>query len=305
MMDTEEGTPQSWFSFAGLASSPTDVDAARFIVVPVPYESTTEWLPGTRRAPGLIIDSSRLLELYDQEVDLDISTAGIATTIELPPVFSSPENMVAAVRREVASWLARSKTPVLLGGEHTITIGAVQAMRERFPGMSVLQLDAHADLRDSYLGARYSQATTMRRIHELCPVVEAGVRSLSLAERRYVDEYAVPVVFWPPEPDSDWVATVLEKLGNDVYLTIDADVFDSALLPWVGTPEPGGPDWSDIWALLRRVATMRHVVGFDVVEFAPYAEGAASSAYMLARLIYRLIGYVHRRNLAQEALHND
>ena len=113
------------------------------------------------------------------------------------------------------------------------------------------------------------------------------------------------MVFWPPEPGTDWVQDALAPLSRDVYVTIDADVFDSALLPWVGTPEPGGPGWSDIWSLLRSVASTRHIVGFDVVEFAPYGEGAAASAYTIARLVYRFIGYIHRFNVAQEALRHD
>jgi len=278
---------------------------AQVVIVGMPLDRTSSFIPGARFGPDVTRLAADNIESFSPYQKRDISGISIHDAGNLEFTFPTPAAPLELIAATTGRNLARGVRQLALGGEHTITIGAVQAMREQFPGMSVLHLDAHADLRDSYLGARYSQATTMRRIHELCPVVEAGVRSLSLAERRYVDEYAVPVVFWPPEPGSDWVATVLEKLGNDVYLTIDADVFDSALLPWVGTPEPGGPSWSDIWALLRRVATTRHIVGFDVVEFAPYAEGAASSAYMLARLIYRLIGYIHRRNLAQEAMHND
>ncbi len=292
-MDPEGDIPQSSLSFAGLPSSIADISASRYVVVPVPYEATTEWLPGTRQGPLSIIESSRLLELYDHELDADVSRAGICTVDELAPDLGGPERMVAAVKDEIGRWLDRDKVPIMLGGEHTITIGAVQALAERYDGLSVLQLDAHADLRDSYLGARFSQATVMRRVRELCPAVQAGVRSLSNAERQLIAEHNLPVVFWPPQRDANtWLGKVTSALSDTVYVTIDADVFDSAILPWVGTPEPGGLTWNDIWLVLQEVARQKTIVGFDVVEFCPRADGAASSAYMLAKLVYRLIGHI-------------
>ncbi len=294
-MVCEEETLQTAPAFAGLDSSPADIDAARYVVIPVPYEATTEWLAGTRHGPGRIIDSSRLLELYDQELDADISTAGIATTPALEPVLSGPYDMVTLVQGEIAAWLARGKTPVMIGGEHTITLGAVRAMRERYPDISVLHLDAHADLRESYLGARYSQATVMRRVHELCPISQVGVRALSSAERHYITEQQIPAVFWPPTK-SDWLEACIESLSPHVYVTIDADVFDSGFLPCVGTPEPGGPGWQDIQSVLTSVAAHRVVVGFDVVEFCPEGRMGDVCAYALARLIYRFIGRIHCSN---------
>ncbi|MFW6055708.1 MAG: agmatinase [Chloroflexota bacterium] len=291
-MASDTGLPQSSPTFAGLPSSTTDISAARFVVLPVPYEATTEWLSGTRHAPAEIINCSRLLELYDHELDIDTSRAGIATVDELPPVLSGPEHMVAAVNEHVGSWLDRNKVPILLGGEHTITIGAAAAASERVSDLSVLQLDAHSDLRDSYMGTRWGQATVMRRIYEICPSIAAmGIRSLSVEERDFVRDNSLPIVFWPPE-DPNWRASLVERLKHNVYVTIDADVFDPGVLPWVGTPEPGGPGWWDILALLRDVTHNRNVVGFDVVEFSPYGPGAAASAYTLAKLIYRLVGYL-------------
>ena len=287
-------------AFAGLASSPADIEAARFIVIPVPYEATTEWLAGTRHGPARIIDSSKLLELYDQELDADISKAGIATVPALEPMLSGPSDMVAAVRVEVAGWLDRGKTPVLIGGEHTITLGAVQALRERHENLSVLHLDAHADLRDDYLGSRCSQATVMRRVHELCPISQAGVRALSQAERRYIAEHHIHTVFWPSR-EAHWLNSLTASLTNTVYVTIDADVFDSGFMPCVGTPEPGGPGWHDVQSILQAVANCSRVVGFDVVEFSPHGRLGDVCSYTLARLIYRFIGSIHHSNVLQEA----
>lgn len=302
-MGCDDASLQIAPTFAGLDSSQASIDAARFIVVPVPYEATTEWLSGTRHAPARIIDSSRMLELYDQELDIDISAAGIATADPVQPVLSSTEAMVHRIEAEVSTWVSRGKTSVLLGGEHTITLGAVRAMHARYPDLSVLQLDAHADLRDEYLGTRCGQATVMRRIRELCPATQTGIRAICQEERRFIDEHQLPVFFWPPE-DDHWVDRVLHSLSKTVYITIDADVFDSALLPSVGTPEPGGPGWHEIWSLLRAVARSRHVVGFDIVELAPEGRLGDVGAYTLARLTYRLIGYLHVRNQQQEAAHH-
>ncbi len=291
-MAPDAGLPQTSPTFAGLPSSATDIAAARFVVLPIPYEATTEWICGTRQAPAEIIECSRLLELYDHELDIDTSRAGIVTVDELPPVLSGPERMVAAVKEHVGHWFDRNKLPILLGGEHTITIGAAAAAAERVRNLSVLQLDAHSDLRDSYLGARWGQATVMRRIYEICPSIAAmGIRSLSFEERDFIHDNRIPVVFWPPE-DASWRAALVERLKDNVYITIDADVFDPGVLPWVGTPEPGGPGWWDILALLRKVAYKRNVVGFDVVEFSPSGPGAAASAYTLAKLVYRFVGYL-------------
>ena len=293
------GLTQSGFSFAGLPSSTQDKLSSRYVILPIPYEATTEWLAGTRHGPFSIIDSSRLLELYDHIVDIDVSQAGIYTAEEMPPDVAGPESMVDKVQAEVGRWVDEGKVPVLLGGEHTISIGAVRALAERYPNLSVLQLDAHADLRDSYLGARVSQATVMRRIRETCPAVQIGVRSLSLTEIDHIKEASLSVVFWPPqEASSEWLPSALSHLTDSVYITIDADVFDSATLPWVGTPEPGGLTWDDAWHILEPVARTRTIVGFDVVEFCPRSTGAAASAYMLAKLTYRLIGYswLHSRN---------
>ncbi len=287
-------------TFAGLDSSHASVEAANFVIVPVPYEATTEWLSGTRHAPARIIDCSRLLELYDQELDCDISAAGIITASDIQPVLSGTEAMVSRIEDEVSSWLSRGKTPVLLGGEHTITLGAIRAIHARHPDLSVLQFDAHADLKDEYLGTRCSQATVMRRVREVCPATQVGIRALCQEERRFVDENQLPVFFWPPENDH-WIDDVVESLSDTVYVTIDADVFDSALLPSVGTPEPGGPGWHEILSLLRAVARSRHVVGFDIVELAPEGRLGDVGAYTLARLTYRLIGYLHVHNRQREA----
>ena len=294
---------QSSIAFCGLSSTPADIEAARFVVVPVPYEATTEWLTGTRFAPQSIIDSSRLLELYDHVLDFDISAAGIATVDELTPNYAGPLAMISDVESCVARWLRRGKTPVLLGGEHTITIGATRAAKSVVADLSVLHIDAHSDLRDEYLGTEHGQATVMRRVREFCPTTHVGIRSLSLAERRLIDSEGIPVIFWPPA-NVEWPSTVMDTLTDNVYITLDVDAIDSGLVPWVGTPEPGGMTWDDLWRVLLPVARTKHVVGFDVVEFSPRGTGSEASAYLISKLIYRLIGAIHQSNSHREAHSN-
>jgi hypothetical protein len=205
-MVCEEETLQTAPAFAGLDSSPADIDAARYVVIPVPYEATTEWLAGTRHGPGRIIDSSRLLELYDQEVDADISQAGIATAPALEPVLSGPYDMVAAVQEQIATWLARGKTPVMIGGEHTVnTRGPSAPMRGTIRDISVLHLDAHCrPARFVPRSALTASNGHCGRVHELCTFFNGGRPPLSTAERHYITEQRIPAVFWPPKT-SDWL----------------------------------------------------------------------------------------------------
>ena len=179
----------------------------------------------------------------------------------------------------------------MLGGEHSLTLGVVKAYRERYQALSVLQLDAHADLRDSYLGARFSHATVMRRVYELCPIVPVGIRSLSQEERSFIDESGIkPVYASGLTLSEDSIKNVVASLSDEVYITIDLDVLDPSIMSAVGTPEPGGINWYELLGLLREVAQSKRIVGFDVVELCP-GEGPLSCAFLAAKLAYKLIGY--------------
>jgi len=180
----------------------------------------------------------------------------------------------------------------MLGGEHTLSLGAVRAFKETFPSLSVLQLDAHADLRDKYLGTKYGQACVMRRILELCPVTQVGVRSLSWEEKQFLTENKMrPFYMSQLGEGKATVEQIVSSLSGDVYVTIDVDVLDPSIMPAVGTPEPGGMLWQQVLDIIQSVARRRRVVGFDVVEFCP-GEGSSSCAFLLAKLIYKFIGYI-------------
>jgi len=258
----------------------------------VPYDSTTDWRSGARDGPRAIIDASQYLELYDLELEREIYRVGIHTLPEIQPEMSSPENMLRRVYIVAKELLDKNKTVLMLGGEHSLTLGMVKAYREKYEALSVLQLDAHADLRDSYLGTKFSHATVMRRVWELCPIVPVGIRSLSEEECRFIDETGIkPVFARGPILAEDSINHIIASLSNEVYITIDLDVLDPSIMSAVGTPEPGGLGWYELLDLLREVAQSRRIVGFDLVELCP-SEGPLSCAFLAAKLAYKLIGYI-------------
>ena len=224
------------------------------------------------QTPAAIVTASRQLEDYDVKLDRDISEVGIYTVPEIVPDVSGPKARIEIVEEVVTRLAAPDRLVGLLGGEHSITVGAVTAVAGSHPDISVLYLDAHADLRDEYMGSRWGHASVARRLHEVCPLVEVGVRSLSLGERRFIRDNEIPVVFWPPA-NGQRLATVID-----------------ALTPAVGTPEPGGMSWHDLIGLVRAVARERKIVGFDVTELSP-GEGPEAGAFTAAKLVQKVIGY--------------
>jgi agmatinase len=275
------------------------LEKAKIVILPVPYEGTTEWRSGTRDGPQAIIDASQYLELYDMELDREIYKVGIHTLPQVEPVMSSPEDMIERVYNITRGLIQKGKFVVMLGGEHSLSLGTVRAFKEAFPRLSVLQLDAHADLRDEYLGTKYGQACVMRRISELCPIVQVGVRSLSWEEKQFLNQKKMPPFYM-----SDLVSTatspekIVDSLSHDIYVTIDVDVLDPSIMPAVGTPEPDGMQWQQVLAIIKSVALHKHIVGFDLMEFCP-REGPSACAFLLAKLAYKFIGYAVPPSLVQ------
>ena len=287
-----DGVPRYWDTFLNVPPTEVAPGDARVVLIPVPYDSTTSYRGGARDGPRAIIAASRQLEDYDLELGRDVSEVGIYTAPEVAPDVSGPEAMVERVRRVVEPVAAKDKLVGLLGGEHTITTGAVKALTRLYPDLSVLYLDAHADLREEYMGTGWGHASVARRLHSMCPLIEVGVRSLSFEERRFISEAEIPVVFWPAETmDTGQLATrVLESLSDHVYVSLDLDVLDPSTMAAVGTPEPGGMTWPEVTGLLRAVAEQRGIVGFDLTELSP-SEGPEACAFTAAKLAYKLIGY--------------
>jgi len=279
-------------NFGGISHDHKSFEHATFVVVPVPYDLTTSYLAGARKGPSAILDASSQLELFDEELRCETYHTGIHTRAPLEVTAHGPETMINVVRREITEILSCDKIPVMIGGDHSITVGSVQAMKEKYPSLSVLHLDAHADMRDTYQGTPYSHACVSRRIFELCPLVQVGVRSMSAEEAAFMEENSVRM-FSPAfiNENTQWEKEICKCLSDDVYVTIDLDAFDPSIMPAVGTPEPGGIMWKDMTRLMREVAESCKIRGFDIVELAPIA-GMVAPDFTAAKLTYRIMGYI-------------
>ena len=283
-------------NFGGIAPAFTVYKKAVFVVIPVPYDLTSTYQSGSRRGPGAILEASGNMELYDEELRKETYRFGIHTLPSLEADARGPAEMVDSVRRTVSRVAADGKIPVMLGGEHSISFGAVQAMKEIYPEITVLQLDAHADLRDAYQGTPYSHASVARRITEICPLIQAGIRSLSVEEAEFMEEGRVRSHTADFILDGGaWWETVCADLHGDLYLTVDLDVLDPAVMPSTGTPEPGGLAWRDLLRLVREAAKRCRIRGFDVVELAPIP-GVVAPDFLAAKLVYRIMGYLTEKH---------
>lgn len=275
-------------NFAALPAQYSDFEASKVVVLPIPYDSTTDWRSGSRDGPMAIIDASQYLELYDQELDRESYLVGIHTLPELKPSMKGPEQTSERVYNVASDLVRKEKFVVMLGGEHSLTLGVVSAFKEKFDRLSVLQLDAHADLRDEYEDSRYSHACVMRRVLECCPIVQVGIRSLSLEEHRFLALNQMQPFFAEGLPLDE--KAIVSALSEEVYITIDLDVLDPSIMSAVGTPEPGGLSWYEVLRILRVVAREKHIVGFDLVELCP-REGPSSCTFLAAKLAYKLLGF--------------
>ena len=279
------------YNFGGLLPEYTAFERSQVVILPIPYEQTTTYGSGTRDGPRALITASRNMELYDEELDAEVYQVGIHTLRELEPQASGPQAMLERIAEVTRELLRHGKFVVGLGGEHTVSAGLVRAFAERYAGLSVLQFDAHTDLRDSYHGTPFNHASVMRRVSELAPVVHVGIRSLSREEADWIKQrgsqlfYATQVLSTP-----DIATTITHALTDHVYITVCLDAFDPSIMPAVGTPEPGGLGWYDVLRIARRVAEHRHVVGFDVVELFPIP-GNLAPDFLAAKLVYKLLGY--------------
>jgi agmatinase len=259
------------------------------VLLPVPYDSTVTARAGARDGPAAIIANSEDMELYDVGLGYEPYLHGLYTSPFVAVTNESPEAMINRVHAVAADFVDDGKFLVTLGGEHTIAVGSFRAHRDKYPNLSVLAIDAHADLRDDYQDTRYNHACTLRRMLDDVPVVQVGLRSAAVEEARYIKENLLP--FFSPRqyrrlPD---LSPIINALTENVYVTIDLDGIDSGEMPAVGTPEPGGLRWDEVSELLEAVAASKRIVGFDVMELAP-DQGPKAAAYAAAKLTYRMIG---------------
>lgn len=285
--------------FGGIPREFTDYNSARVVVLPIPYEATTTYLKGTQHGPRELLLASRALEFYDEELDWEPYKVGIHTVSSLPVEgrpFEVVEDLIVSAATSV---LAQGKFPVAIGGEHTITVGMVKGVRSLYPDLTVVQLDAHADLRSQYNGDPYSHACVMRRVREMCPAVQLGLRALDAEEVQLARKEGWPIVLdIEMKRDPSRAHKLLRELRGAVYLTLDLDALDPAVMPAVGTPEPGGFGWYELLDLLKRIFEGCHIVAADIVELCP-RPGLEASTFTAAKLLYKIIGYRFSRIVPQ------
>ena len=263
---------------------------SEIVILPVPYDGTSTWVKGADKGPFALLEASSELELYDVETCGEVYRHGIFTHPPMEVAGIEPCEMVKKVKAVTSELINEGKFVVTIGGEHSVSTGPIAAHSEKFDNMCVLQLDAHADLRNEYKGSPFNHACVMARVKEICPFVQVGIRSMSAEEAAGMIREDV---FFAHEIKNspDWISRVVNRLGLNVYVSIDLDVFDPAFLPSTGTPQPGGLDWFQVTSLLRAVSESKNIVGFDVVELCPQPE-EKSSDMLAASLVYKILNYV-------------
>lgn len=275
------------FNFGGLLQQ--DYQKAKIVVLPVPYEATTYYKSGTKYGPQTIIDASRHMELYDIELKKNIVETDIFTLGELEPSKNLPRETIIRIKEVAERIIDDKKIPLMLGGEHSITTGPVLAFKNKGFNFSVLQIDAHSDLRDEFQDTKYHHGCVMRRVRNLVSsVVQVGIRSMSREEADYIEARKINNIFYYPDLP---VEKIISGLKENVYLTLDLDALDPSIMPSVGTPEPGGMSWQEVVGLIEKVAKERRIIGADVVELSPIP-GQIAPDFLAAKLVYKIINFI-------------
>ncbi len=282
--------------FCGLNETVSSYKEADAVIVPVPYEVSTSYMAGTKFGPDGIVAASEFLELYDLELDYDVSEEKKIYTSALPHISKdSMESAMTDIHEFVMPFVSGGKFTVVLGGEHSITPPIVKAFVSKYPDLSVLHFDAHGDLRDTYEGTKFSHACAMRRTRELCPVIQLGIRSICAEERDYIKKSGISDTIYYAKDFADWnIEEIFSKLSQNVYLSFDFDAFDPSIMPSVGTPEPGGLLWYDTLAILRRCFETKNVVGCDFVELMP-SPSLFHADFLASSLVYKVLSYKYHR----------
>jgi agmatinase len=278
-------------SFGGLTPQQRSFDDSAIVILPIPLDRTTSYVSGTRKGPHEILVASSHMELWDEEMGADVHGVGIFTLPEMELPFAEMDAVVDEIERVAYEVIGRDKFLVTLGGEHSITPPLVSAAARKHRDLTVLQIDAHADMRDAYLGSALSHACAMRRSLEHAKITQVGIRSLSTEEAQVMPQLGTNVFYdWNMRRNPRWIDAVVDTLSDNIYITIDVDGMDPAIMPATGTPEPGGLSWQEITALLRATAERRNVVAADVVELCP-VPGLIAPSFVAAKLVYKLLTY--------------
>lgn len=276
-------------TFAGIDKEYHDYENAKVVLLPVNYDGTSTWGKGADKGPQAFLEAAENMELYDIETQSEPFQLGIHLA-EMTPNFKKPAGMVDHVHKEVSKHLKAGKLVTLFGGEHSITIPVIRAFREHYGSLTVLQIDAHADLRPSYEGTPYNHACAVAEAVNTTNLIQVGIRSMDISE---VPHMKREKVFFAHDirKDSDWISKVINQCSGNVYITVDLDAFDPSILPSTGTPEPGGLLWYETVELLKGVIQQKKVVGFDIVELCPNPADK-SSDFLAAKLYYKMLAYL-------------
>ncbi|CAZ96113.1 agmatinase [Zobellia galactanivorans] len=275
-------------NYAGIPDKFAQLETAKVVLIPVPYDGTSTWGKGADKGPQAFLEASENMELYDIETDSEVYEQGIHLA-EAITENSSPEAVVNAVHKQTKDYIKRNKFVTLFGGEHSISIGTIRAFNECFDNLTVLQIDAHADLRESYEGTKYNHACAVHEASQTTNLIQVGIRSMDAIEKSFMDEektfFAHDMVH-----DEYWTDKVIEAMTDNVLITFDLDAFDPSIMPSTGTPEPGGLFWYETLEFLKQVFKEKNVVGFDIVELCPNPADK-SSDFLAAKLYYKMLSY--------------
>ena len=280
-------------TYAGIPDGFARLDSSQIVLIPVPYDGTSTWGKGADKGPDAFLEASENMELYDIETNSEVYKEGIFLA---DPILedSSPEKLVEEVHDVVKSYLGKKKFVTLVGGEHSLSIGSIRAFNERFDNLTVLQVDAHADLRKTYMGSACNHACAMYEASQNANLVQVGIRSMDLSEVTVMNP---DKTFFAHEmaTDSYWMDNAIDLMTNDVFITFDLDALDPSILPSTGTPEPGGLLWYETLEFLQKVFAERNVVGFDLVELCPDGVNKQSE-FLAAKLYYKMLSYKFAQN---------
>ena len=275
-------------TFGGISESLADYKFAEILLQSIPYDGTSTWIKGADKGFDAFIEASENMELYDIETDSEVYKKGIHILDEISEN-SSPEKAFKAVYQKTKELLKSNKYLTFFGGEHSISIGIIKAFYEKYNNLTVVQLDAHADLRASYLDSPFNHACALYDASKNTNLIQIGIRSMDISEKENMD---FSNVFFAEEmyQNNSWMEKSISKMTNDVYITLDLDVFDPSIMPSTGTPEPGGMLWNEIIIFLNKLFNEKNVVGFDIVELAPI-ENIVAPNYLVAKLYYKMLSY--------------
>jgi agmatinase len=279
-------------NYAGIPDKFAQLDSSKIVLIPVPYDGTSTWIKGSEKGPDAFLEASENMEIYDIETDSEVYKQGVYLAEPIKEK-RSPELMVEAVHKATSEYIRKGKFVTLFGGEHSVSIGSIRAFRENFDNLTVLQFDAHADLRPEYDGSKCNHACAVHEAQHTTNLVQVGIRSMDSIEKPFLKKencfFAHDIM-----ANKNWMEQALSKITENVFITVDLDVFDSSIMPSTGTPEPGGLDWYHVVNFIKLVIQKKNVVGFDIMELCPNKNNKGPD-FLAAKLYYKILSHVFNK----------